>query len=187
MSISTKLGDSGQTSLLFNRRVPKTHPRIEACGCIDELGAALGLARACSPFPDKAALLLSIQKDLWMLMGELATHEDDYHKYEKSDFAKLLPEHLEKLDVEVKAHEARTVKFKGFVQPGESLSSAFLHQARTICRRAERAVCRIAENTPASHLVPVRPLLLQYLNRMSDLLWLMAREDELHATAERAP
>lgn len=186
MSITTKLGDSGQTSLLFNRRVPKTHPRIEACGSIDELGAALGLARASSPFPDKATLLLSIQKSLWMLMGELATHEDDYPKYEKSDFEKLLPEHLEKIEAEIKAHEARAVKFKGFVQPGESLSSAFLHQARTICRRAERAVYRIIESSPNTETPSVRPLVLQYLNRMSDLLWLMAREDELHASKQSA-
>lgn len=188
MSISTRLGDDGQTSLLFNRRVSKTHPRIEACGSIDELSAALGLARSVSPFPEKAALLLSIQKELWMLMGELATHEEDAEKYARSDFSKLQDAHLATLDSEVAAHEARTVRFKGFVQPGESLSSAFLHQARTICRRAERAVCRITETASGKDVKVVRPLIVRYLNRLSDLLWLIAREDELHTiTAKESP
>lgn len=176
MSIVTKGGDAGSTSLMYGRRVSKCHPRVEAYGCVDELNAALGLARAAAEQPFVRDSLEPIQKDLVQLMGELATAPQDLVRFGKDGFRVVTPEMTAKLDKLVTETEAQSVSFKGWATPGATQSSAALDLARTICRRAERRVCGIQE---AGELA--NPEIIVYLNRLSDLLWLFARWVETHA------
>lgn len=155
---------------MYNRRVPKSHPRVEAYGSIDELSAALGLARAAAQAPFLRESLIAIQKDLVILMGELATHPDDLLRYLKDGFSVVTPELTAKLDVFVRTIEAQNVSFKGWATPGENAVSAALDLARTACRRAERRVCALPESG-----APHNPEITIFLNRLSDVLWLMAR------------
>lgn len=170
MSIATKTGDAGDTGLMYNRRVSKCHPRVEAYGSVDELNAALGLARATASQSLVRGQLLAIQKDLVTLMGELATGVDDLPRYAKDGFSLVTPALTAKLDQGVREIEAQKISFKGWATPGSSLSSAALDLARTTCRRAERRVCALQEAGQLRN-----PEVIIYLNRLSDLLWLLAR------------
>jgi cob(I)alamin adenosyltransferase len=170
MSIVTKTGDGGQTALMYNRRVSKCHPRVDAYGTVDELNAVLGLARATVKQELIASSLLTVQKDLVVLMGELATAPEDLPRYLKDGFSQLSPEQTAKLDDLVKKIEPKTGGFRGWAMPGETLGSAALDVARTVCRRAERAVCALQEADQLKN-----PQIVVFLNRLSDLLWLMAR------------
>ncbi|HEY3862616.1 MAG TPA: cob(I)yrinic acid a,c-diamide adenosyltransferase [Verrucomicrobiae bacterium] len=172
MSIATKTGDSGETGLMYNRRVSKCHPRVEAYGTVDELNAALGLARASAPGPVNRALL-EIQKDLVILMGELATQPEDLARYAKDGFALVTGELTAKLDLIVREIEAQNVSFKHWATPGANLAAATLDLARTACRRAERRICALRE---AGQLENGEIII--YINRLSDALWLMARQAE---------
>jgi cob(I)alamin adenosyltransferase len=173
MSIVTKTGDQGTTGLMYNRRVPKCHPRIEAYGAVDELNAALGWARATATHEFTRASLVAIQKHLITLMGELATAVEDLPRYIKDGFSLVRPELTAKLDEHVKQIEAQGLTFHDWVLPGASLHSSALDLARTVCRRAERRICELQQ---ASELQNSEPIV--YLNRLSDLLWLMARWEE---------
>src|SRR5665213_1138774 len=113
MSIATKTGDSGSTGLMYNRRVSKCHPRVEAYGAVDELNAAIGLARALADKPFLRDNLLAIQKDLVTVMGELATQIEDLPRYVKDGFAVVTPLLTVKLDGIVKESESQNVSFKG--------------------------------------------------------------------------
>jgi cob(I)alamin adenosyltransferase len=171
MSIATKTGDNGSTGLMYNRRVSKCHPRVEAYGAVDELNAALGLARASAPDPAQNSRLQSIQKDLVTLMGELATQVEDLPRYVKDGFTVVTNDLTAKVDVIVREIEARNVSFRDWATPGANLAAATLDVARTTCRRAERRVCALQE---AGQLHNTE--IIVYLNRLSDALWLMARE-----------
>jgi cob(I)alamin adenosyltransferase len=173
MSIATKTGDNGQTGLMYNRRVSKCHPRVEAYGTVDELNAALGLARASALNADQNARLENIQKDLVILMGELATKAEDLPRYVKDGFSVVTSELTAKLDLIVREIEAQNVSFKGWATPGANVAAATLDVARTACRRAERRVCALQE---AGQLHNEE--IIVYLNRLSDALWLMARAAE---------
>ncbi len=170
MSIATRTGDAGTTGLMYNRRVSKCHPRVEAYGSVDELNAALGLARASASEGFILDNILAVQKDLVTLMGELATGVDDLPRYQKDGFELVTPALTAKLDVLVKEIESQDVSFKGWATPGASMNSAALDVARTTCRRAERRVCALHE---AGQLQNAEIII--YLNRLSDTLWLMAR------------
>jgi len=171
MSIATKTGDRGSTGLMYNRRVSKCHPRVEAYGAVDELNAALGLARASAPNPAQSSRLEGIQKDLVILMGELATQVEDLPRYGKDGFAVVTGDLTAKVDLIVREIEARNISFQGWATPGANLAAATLDVARTTCRRAERRVCSLQE---AGQLQNGEIII--YLNRLSDALWLMARE-----------
>jgi len=171
MSIATKTGDGGSTGLMYNRRVSKCHPRVEAYGAVDELNAALGLARASAPNPAQNARLEAVQKDLVILMGELATQVEDLPRYVKDGFAVVTGDLTAKLDLLVREIEARHISFRDWATPGANLAAATLDVARTTCRRAERRVCALQE---AGQLHNGE--IIVYLNRLSDALWLMARE-----------
>ncbi len=173
MSITTKTGDQGTTGLMYRRRAPKCHPRLEACGTVDELNAALGLARATAPADGAGALLLSIQKDLVTLMGELATAAQDAPRYAADGHPLVTPASTARLDQAAQALEAARVCPGDWVMPGASLHGASLDLARTVCRRAERRVCSLQQ---AGELP--NPEIIVYLNRLSDLLWLLARSVE---------
>jgi cob(I)alamin adenosyltransferase len=170
VSIVTKTGDQGTTGLMYNRRVSKCHPRVQAYGTVDELNAAIGMARATSSEKFVRENLEIIQKDLVALMGELATLPDDLARYVKDGYAVLTPAMTAKLEGLVKEIEAQNVSFKGWATPGASASSAALDVARTVCRRAERDVCALKEGSQLAN-----DEILIYLNRLSDLLWLFAR------------
>lgn len=170
MSVATRTGDDGTTALMYKRRVPKTHPRVEACGAIDELNAAVGVARAHTANEWLQRELLPIQKQLITVMGELATIAEDRDRYVKDGYELVTGELTAKLDALVNCLEAQSISFHGWATPGATLLSAALDSARVTCRRAERRVCAVRDSGES-----VNPEILVYLNRLSDVLWLMAR------------
>ena len=173
MSITTKTGDDGETSLMFSRRTGKDNLRVASCGDVDELSAAIGLAKAHLQKTDFEKKLTTIQQALIALMGELATLPEDANQYTKSQFDKLTDVDTAKLDKWIGELEKDGLTFKGWALPGQSVPSSYLDFARTVCRRAERNVVTVTktESTPDSQSAV-------YLNRLSDLLWLIARAVE---------
>lgn len=177
MSITTRRGDQGETDLLFGCRVQKSYPRIEAIGCVDELNAALGPVRLTVRHEIAMREVPLVQQTLIALMGELATPVGQEERYAQSHSQRITEETVAHLDELVRELEAAGgLKFKGWALPGEggSMSGAHCDVARTVCRRAERAVVLLdgtSEAVPNSRIV-------QYLNRLSDVLWLMARVEE---------
>lgn len=170
MSIVTKRGDRGTTGLMYDRRVSKCHRRVEAYGAVDELNAAIGLARATVADDYVRKHLKTIQADLVVLMGELATVVDDLPRYVRDGYGLVAAGMTGRLEGLVGEIEAVKVFSKGWALPGANTGSAALDVARTICRRAERRVCSLqeADELPNTEI-------LVYLNRVSDLLWLFAR------------
>jgi cob(I)alamin adenosyltransferase len=176
LSIATKTGDEGETSLMYGRRVPKTDPRVDAYGGVDELNSALGMARASASDPFLAERILAIQKELVTVMGELATASEDTDRYLKDGFQQTAATMTDRLTGVVDDLEARLGKFKHWSVPGATMDSAALEFARTVCRRAERRVAALmAEDSKFNREI------LRYLNRLSDVCWLLARY------AERGP
>lgn len=182
MSIATRTGDMGTTGLMYNRRVSKCHPRVEAYGTVDELNAALGLARATTPHVFIQESLLPIQKDLVTVMGELATSVDDLPRYVADGYPVVTAALTEKLDALVTTIESQSITYKGWATPGGTADAAALDMARVTARKAERRVCALQE---ADQLRNTE--IIVYLNRLSDLLWLMARWVETRAGAGPAP
>lgn len=172
-SIATRTGDDGTTSLLYGQRVPKHHPQIEAVGAFDEFNAALGLAKAAHSDARRRSELEQIQKDLVALMGELACSETDAARYAAAKFPKLEETSLTRIDAAVQELEARGLKFDGWATPGANPTAAALDVARSVARRAERRLHALPE-----HGRSIRPLVARYVNRVADLLWLLAREAE---------
>jgi cob(I)alamin adenosyltransferase len=176
-SIATRTGDDGTTSLLYGQRVPKDHPQIQAVGACDELNATLGVVKAHLSDTPRAVgirtLLTTVQHNLVALMGELACAESDTARHAASKFERLAPADVRRLDDAVAALEARGLKFDGWATPGANFVAAQLEIARTTARRAERRIAAL----PA-HGRQVRPELREFINRLSDLLWLLAREAE---------
>lgn len=174
MSIATRTGDDGTTSLLYGQRVPKHHPQIEAVGAFDELNVALG---AIKPLLGERAssreLILALQKNLVSLMGEVACHEADLTRYQSSKFAKISFDDVARIDSAIVDLESRSLKFDGWATPGASALGVAFDAARVIARRAERRLSTL----PAEGR-NVRPELRQFINRLADLLWLLARETE---------
>ena len=170
MSIATKTGDGGTTALMYGHRVSKCDPRVEACGAVDELNAAIGSARAAVAHRFVTDHLYTTQKELVALMGELATLPDDIARYARDGFPVMSIEMTKRLDRIVGEIEAQNVSFKDWATPGATQSSAALDVARTTCRRAERRVCALHDAGQLHN-----PEILVYLNRLSDALWLMAR------------
>jgi cob(I)alamin adenosyltransferase len=161
---------------MYGRRVSKDSLRVEAYGEVDELNACLGLARAGAERRDKV-LLEKIQKALVGLMGELAVDPEDLIRYEADGYAQLKEADLALLDGEIILLEKAVPKAKGWSTPGGSLAGAALALARTVCRRAERGVWKLEKKEGK-----VRTLIPKYLNRLSDLLWLLERAVETRGT-----
>lgn len=174
MSIATRTGDDGTTGLMYNRRVPKSHPQVEACGTVDELNAAIGIARAqAEGEPKLATQLLMIQKALILLMGEIATRKEDLGRYAKDGFKMVDAGMIGSLDELVRELESKNLSMDGWATPGATQLSAALDMARTICRRAERRVQQLVQSDERQNCQAG-----VYLNRLSDVLWLMARSAE---------
>ena len=174
MSIATKTGDGGETSLMYGRRVSKTDPRVAAYGCLDELNAALGLARVTSSYPFLTEQVYAVQKELIIVMGELATAPEDLDRYRKDGFKLTTSAMVDRLTAVVDDLEKNKLgRFRGWAVPGNTLNGAALDVARTICRRAEREVATLMEGAETCN-----GEVLRYLNRLADLCWLLARYAE---------
>jgi cob(I)alamin adenosyltransferase len=168
VKIYTKTGDTGETGLFGGGRVGKDHPRTTAYGEVDELNSVVGLARATAPAELFDALLEGIQRDLFAIGGRLATPRPD--KVAKAlTKAVLPPDRAESFERVMDDAEAELPPLRAFVLPGGTPKAATLHLARTVCRRAERSVVRLAREDE------VAPEILVYLNRLSDLLFTLAR------------
>lgn len=172
MSIATRTGDGGTTALMYGKRVSKDSHRVGAYGEVDELNACLGMARVQANLSEKA-LLEKIQKALVGLMGELAVAAEDLSRYEADGYARLKEGDLALLDGEIERLEKETPEAHGWSTPGGSTVGVALDLARTVCRRAERGVWKL-EKTEGN----VRTLIPRYLNRLSDLLWLLERKTD---------
>lgn len=166
MKIYTKTGDRGETSLLGGARVPKDDPRVGAYGDVDEAIAALGVVRA-EAGRVLGQLLLGIQKDLFAIGAQLA--DPSHSVAAKRAKAAVEAAHVRRLERAIDAAEAKLPALRSFVLPGGTPAAAQLHHARTVCRRAERSVVRLARQAD------VDPRILVYLNRLSDLLFVLAR------------
>ena len=173
MSIATRTGDDGKTGLMYGRRVTKCDRRVEAYGSVDELNAALGMARATSTDPALGEELLRIQKELITVMGELATPVEELARYEKDGYPRVHGGMVDPLDEAIRQVESVGLAFKGWVLPGGTVHGAALDMARTVCRRAERRTATLQEMGALRN-----DQILIFLNRLSDLLWLWARLDE---------
>ncbi len=173
MSIVTKRGDRGQTALMYNRPVSKCHVRVEACGAVDELNAAIGLARATAKADQLQERLGAVQQSLVVLMGELATAAEDLPRYVKEGHTLVTPAMTAVLDGWIRELEAGPVAAKGWAMPGTNPASAALDLARAVCRRAERRACAVREAGQLNNAE-----IIVYLNRLSDWLWLLARRAE---------
>lgn len=174
MSIATKTGDSGTTALLYGKRVPKTHIRVNTYGQVDELGSALGLCRAHTPDAAAKAIIREVQGELVYLMSEIATDDTDQARFhEKYTEEAISATAVERLTTQITDKEATAGSFNGWTYAGETIAQAFFDQARTTCRRTECALIALKESG-----ANVRPELHQYLNRLADLLWLIGREHE---------
>lgn len=166
MKIYTKTGDSGDTGLFGGPRVSKDSPRIESYGTVDELNSVLGVVRSLSPEPDIDAVLGQIQNDLFALGAQLATPNPAAHQT-----AMIGETQITTLEQAIDRWQAQLQPLSQFILPGGAPAAAQLHLARTICRRAERRLVTLTQYSAE----PIAPELVVYLNRLSDLLFVMAR------------
>ena len=177
MKIYTRTGDEGMTSLFGGDRIAKTHPLVEAYGTVDETSAAIGLARALlNDAPGTAplaGLLDRLQAELFVLGGDLATLENV-----KYPVPRIEPAHTRALEREIDRFDGEIPPLKHFILPGGTPAAAALHVARTVCRRAERSVIE------AGRATPVNAEAVPYLNRLSDLLFVLARWTNRQAGVE---
>ena len=165
MKLYTRTGDTGETSLFDGTRVSKADGRVEAFGEVDELNAWLGLARASGLDPDVDAALAEIQRELFALGAELADPRGRIAA--RVTKASIGDEAVGRLEALIDHLEAEPRPLKRFILPGGSGGGATLHVARTVCRRAERRIVRLEP--------PVDPVIVRYINRLSDLLFVFAR------------
>lgn len=170
--VSTKLGDDGYTSLWGNRRVAKYDLRPEAYGTLDEASSALGLARALSAKPRVKHEVYALQQELYILMAELATPAEDY---ERSAY-KIDGSHVARLDALLDALKAEVEIGRSFITPGDTVAGAALDVARTVIRRGERIAARLLHEGEIPN-----PEVLRYLNRLSDVVFVLGRYEEAGA------
>lgn len=175
MKIYTKTGDTGQTSLIGGRRVSKADHRIDAYGTTDELNAWIGLVRDQPINESRRALLKEIQDRLFTIGATLAT---DPEKAIKKAMPDIIPADVALLEQAMDTMDAELPELRKFVLPGGHASVSYAHLARTVCRRAERLVITLGEESP------VDALLIQYLNRLSDYLFVLSRKMALELGAE---
>ena len=175
MKIYTRTGDAGETGLFGGARVAKNDPRVEAYGTLDELNAQLGVARALTPPLEIAGLLQQIQASLFVLGAEVACVPE---AIDRLGFELLSSLEVQALEAAIDEHEAELPPLKTFILPSGSPVGAALHVARTVCRRAERRCL---------DLQGLRPQVLIYLNRLGDLLFVLARRASYLAETQETP
>jgi cob(I)alamin adenosyltransferase len=164
VKIYTRTGDTGLTGLLGGLRVKKHDPRVEAYGTVDELNASLGIARATHTTSRVDQILAHIQSELFVVGAELATPTPEGRLH-----GQITESHVARLEEMIDLCEAELPALKNFILPGGCNSAAHLHFSRSICRRAERLVVSLAESATVS------PHVIVYLNRLGDLLFVLAR------------
>jgi len=165
LKIYTKTGDTGETSLFDNTRVPKSDARVDAYGEVDELNACLGAARSARLDAELTAMLVEIQQELFAIGARLA---DPSHRIaSRVTKAGIVDAQVERLETSIDRLETELPPLRRFILPGGGPGGSLLHLARTVCRRAERRVVALEP--------PVEPIVVIYLNRLSDLLFVMAR------------
>jgi cob(I)alamin adenosyltransferase len=177
MKIYTRTGDTGETSLFGGQRVPKDSPRIRAYGTVDELNAALGSAIASADNEDLIGVLEQVQKELFMVGADLATPLG----VQERKTVRVTEYHSTRLEGEIDRHERELEPLKYFILPGGTPASAALHLARTVCRRAERETFELSRNEEINTHVMI------YLNRLSDLLFVLARVANARAGRKDKP
>lgn len=165
VKIYTKTGDSGNTSLFGGKKVPKSALRLEAYGTVDELNSLLGVCRSLITAGDIDTFLKRIQSDLFRLGAELASAETA----PPGMFRPVTDEDIRALETEIDRIDPLLAPLKQFILPGGTQGAAMLHVARSVCRRAERLVVSLSESEK------VRGMIVVYLNRLSDLLFVLAR------------
>ena len=168
MRIYTRTGDAGETGLFSGGRVPKDHARVQSYGDVDELNSTIGLVRATEPCILSDVLLESIQRDLFAIGGHLATPDPERVR-QALEKASLSDDRITTLERAIDTAEDELPPLRAFVLPAGTPKAAALHLARTVCRRAERSVVHL------SHDADVPELFITYLNRLSDLLFTLAR------------
>lgn len=166
--IYTRTGDEGDTGLFGGGRVSKDHPRVEAYGDIDELNASIGLARSIEMMPRIDEVLAPIQRDLFAIGALLAT-PDLVKMREQLAKARISDERIAQMERSIDDGESELEPLTAFIMPGGTPKAAALHVARTVCRRAERAVVKLQREVELPQVVII------YLNRLSDLLFVLAR------------
>lgn len=169
MKVYTKTGDEGMTSLVGGKRVPKTHARLEAYGTADELNSNLGLLLTYLTEEEDQRMLLKIQNTLFVVCSELAT-DVDCKKQPKSTITDELVEELEQAIDQI---SPTLPPWRGFILPGGERGASVAHVCRCVCRRLERRVHALAQEAPVS------PLVMAYINRLSDYLFVLARKINL--------
>jgi cob(I)alamin adenosyltransferase len=180
-SIVTKTGDSGETFLIGGKRVQKNNIRVHAYGEVDELNALLGVVVSFISNDELKILLKKIQQDLFEIGADLArpiNNKENGLKGRETSFYKSLIDYLDK---SIQKYENQLPQLKNFIIPGGSKAASFLHLARTVCRRTERAVVHLSQEEL------LNPLVLVYLNRFSDLLFIMARYENLSNEIKEIP
>jgi cob(I)alamin adenosyltransferase len=168
MKIYTKTGDQGDTALFGGQRVSKTHPRVEAYGDVDELNAAIGLARSIESLPHVDEVLVPLQRDLFAIGALLATPDREKMK-RHLEKARIDDDRITQLEHAIDEGDGELEPLKAFIIPGGTPKAAALHVARTVCRRAERRVIALMPDEEIPAIVVI------YLNRLSDLLFTLAR------------
>lgn len=166
MKIYTRTGDKGDTSLYDGTRIQKDSLRVESYGTIDELNSYIGFARNFVKDEDVSQTLFKIQKKLFFVAGELATKKEDTFKNPISD------KDVEYLENKIDEYLNKIDKVDAFIVPGTSKEASAIHVARTICRRAERRILTLSKEEKVS------PILIKYINRLSDTLYALARYSE---------
>ena len=164
MKIYTKSGDRGETGLIGGRRVAKDDARIEATGQVDELSSVLGVVISFSDDPELQEALAKVQRTLFVVGADLATPSG-----EKIAIPRLSPSKVSELEALIDKTDAELPKIESFVLPGGSKTASLMHLARTICRKAERGVIALNRHEKVNEAIPI------YLNRLSDLLFVLAR------------
>lgn len=179
MKIYTRTGDAGETGLFDGTRVPKDATRVDAYGAVDELNAALGAAAAFLEDAEITALLREIQRDLFAVGARLA--DPRLGREGRSDRDRFGPDRVTRLEEAIDRLEAELPPLRRFILPGGSRPGALLHLARTVCRRAERRIVTLARETE------IPPAVITYMNRLSDLLFVLARAANRRAGAHEVP
>ena len=164
MKIYTKTGDNGETSLFGGKRVPKDHLRIEAYGTIDELNFLIGVCRTLSLPREVDVILIETQNDLFVLGAELASPDTSSEK-----IPRIQPDAISRIERHIDAIVPQLTPLTNFILPGGHPAAAMIHLARTVCRRGERCAVEL------SHHDQISPQVIIYLNRLSDLLFIVAR------------
>ena len=179
MKIYTRTGDSGETGLFDGTRVSKADPRVEAYGAVDETNALLGVAAANATDAELRGILQDLQRDLFAVGAQLA--DPKWGVKPRKEKTRLTEARVADLEALIDRAEAELPPLKQFILPGGSPVGAVLHLARTVCRRAERRIVALAAT------MAVSPLLLTYVNRLSDLLFVLARLASRRAGTEEIP